>query len=189
MIQLLFIALVSFIASCSSGKTKPISAISKNIDTIYATTTQLLNSNKIPDSVFQMTKLRRLSIIGMDCDYGNHTNCWDIGEIPSEIKNLTELTTIHLNVNAVSFIPPALAELKNLTTLDLSDNTALLNADNIEKVTSLQHLSLFGCRLSKLPDNIGNLKNLKYLGLTGNNIVEKELWRIRQALPACEIIF
>src|SRR5258705_5692559 len=99
--------------SCSQTQTKN-KYDTQNIDTTYSTTTQQLKSNSIPDSVFEMTSLRHLTIIGMDCDYGDHTHCWGITEIPIEIKNLKKLTTLSLNVNAIRTIPIELSELKNL---------------------------------------------------------------------------
>ncbi len=164
--------------------------------TIYYSSTALLKSKYIPDSVFQMTNLRHLSVQGMDCDYrevddkGNDiTKCWMISEIPPQIKNLNQLETLQLNVNSISNIPIELTELKNLKSLILDDNSGLSDIDNVVKLENLEFLSLNGCNISKLPDNIGQLKKLKSLGLAGNSISETEKDRIKKALPNCETYF
>ncbi len=170
--------------------------ISSDTTTIFISSTRELKSGLIPDSVFQMTNLRHLSIQGMDCDYrirddkGNDiTKCWMIGEIPSKIKNLKKLEFLQLNVNAISAIPIELAELKYLKTLDLTDNLNLSNIDVIVKLENLEDLSLNGCNIRKLPEKIEQLKKLKALGLSGNPIEQKEKDRIKKSLPNCRIYF
>jgi hypothetical protein len=188
-ISIIFICAFLINSTCPS-KTEKINPVNKtNPDTTYGTSTEKLKSNKIPDSVFKMVTLRHLSISGMDCDYGDKITCWEISEIPPQIKNLQNLITLSLTVNNISAIPIELTELKKLTLIDLTDNLGIDNIDILTKMQSLQHLSLYGCRLRKLPDNIGNLKNLKYLGLTGNNINKAEQERIKNALPNCMIKF
>jgi hypothetical protein len=155
----------------------------------FSTTTKALRSNAIPDSVFKMTKLESLTISGMDCDYGDRTNCWMIKEIPAEIKNLKKLTTLRLTLNAISTIPTDLTELKNLILIDFTDNAGLNNIDNLTKIRSLEYLYLYGCGLTKMPKNIGDLKNLKELGLVGNNLDKAEVTRIKSVLPNCTIKF
>lgn len=178
--------LISF--TCFSANTRNQPDI-QNQDTTYSVTTRELKSNRIPDSVFAMTSLKHLHIQGMDCDYGDHENCWDITEIPARIRNLRRLTTLSLNVNAIQAIPVELAELKDLKTLDLDDNVALSSVDNIEKVLSLEYLYLNGCSLKILPEKIANLRNLKELYLIGNHIDKLEQKRIKAALPGCIVKF
>jgi Leucine-rich repeat (LRR) protein len=168
-----------------------LSAISTAIinDTAYLTTTRQLQRNKIPDSVFMMKNLKHLSISGMDCDYGDHTHCWGISEIPSQIGQLTQLETLSLTLNGISSLPATMSALTRLRMLDLTDNLNLEQADMITALTNLETLYLFGCRIKKLPANIGVLKNLKHLGLTGNPVDAEELKRLKKELPHCEIIF
>src|SRR5687767_8327656 len=137
-------------------------------DTICTTSTYRLKSDKIPDSVFKMKDLMHLSISGMDCDYGDDKNCWIIKEIPAEIKNLKNLKTLRLTLNAFRVIPKELAELPNLILLDLTDNAGFTNVEGLSTIQNLQYLYLYGCGLRQLPKNIGDLKNLKELGLVGN---------------------
>jgi hypothetical protein len=78
---------------CSSSviKSNQIASKVSNLATTYYKSTQELKSNKIPDSVFQMTELRHLAISGMDCDYGDHLNCWAINDLPPQISNLKKI--------------------------------------------------------------------------------------------------
>jgi Leucine-rich repeat (LRR) protein len=177
------------IAACSTTTAKLNHVDTVHSDTTYTTSTQQLKSDRIPDSVFRLTELRHLSINGMDCDYGDRTNCWMIKEISADIKNLKSLTTLRLTLNAIKAIPNELAELKNLTLIDLTDNPALTNINCLTQLANLQYLYLYGCGLTKLPDNIGDLKNLKALGLVGNHLDKAEQARIKKALPNCDIKF
>jgi Leucine-rich repeat (LRR) protein len=160
-----------------------------NIDTTYFASTKELKSNKIPDSVFQMTKLQHLAICGMDCDYGDHKNCWTINELPKQIRNLKELKTLRLTINSISKIPKEITELKKITLIDFTDNAGFENIEELTKLSSLEYLYLYVCSLSKLPEKIGDLKNLKELGLVGNNLEESEKARIKKELPNCIIKF
>jgi len=174
--------------ACSSPKPNSRHDIQSQ-DTTFIATAQELKSNHIPDFVFAMHSLKHLSITGTDCDSGGHKNCWDITEIPPKIRELKDLTTLVLNVNAIQTIPVELTDLKNLRALDLSDNPALMSVDNVEKISGLEYLMLYGCGLKKLPERIGDLKNLKELGLVGNNFDKQEQKRIKSALPKCIVKF
>jgi hypothetical protein len=194
LISNIFFATLSTIFACSTTTAKLYSADSAHSDTTYTTSTQQLKSNRIPDSVFLLTELRHLSINGMDCDYGDRTNCWVIQEIPGDIKNLRNLTTLSLTLNAITTMPSELAGLDNLTLIDLTDNAGLTNIDNLTKLPNLKYLYLkylylYGCGLTKLPGNIGDLKNLKELGLAGNHLDKAEQTRIKKVLPNCVITF
>ena len=177
------------VATCSTTTSKLNYVDMVKGDTTYVASTQLLKSDKIPDSVFQMTNLRHLAINGMDCDHSDRTSCWMISEIPIEIKNLQNLTTLRLTLNAIKTIPNELTQLSHLRLIDLTDNAGLFEIDNISKIGSLEFLYLYGCGLTKLPNDIGNLTNLKELGLVGNSFDKTEQTRIKKALPNCNIKF
>ena len=185
------LSLTAFISmiSCSDHQHNLNMPNGNNRDTSYQMTTKELKSNQIPDSVFNMQNLRSLSIQGMDCDYGNHSDCWMITEIPSGIKNLSALTSLSFTVNAIKKIPEELGLLKHLKSIDLSDNTGLADFNAVTKLDSLESLYLSGCGISKMPDDIGKLKQLKTLGLQGNPIDSLEQIRIKTALPGCNILF
>lgn len=167
------------------------------LDTVYIASTDMLKSNHIPDSVFQMKKLKQLWISGKDCDNGgahddnkpdDGIKCWMINNIPSEIGNLTELDTLGLTLGVFGKFPPDISKLNKLRYLDLTDSY-LSNIDNLTSLKNLNHLLLYGCGLSKLPDNIGELTNLKFIGLVGNNLDSAEINRVKKALPNCEVYF
>ncbi|MGI4865824.1 MAG: leucine-rich repeat domain-containing protein [Janthinobacterium lividum] len=201
MIKLLFLASIflevafaTAACSASTANVDDVAVISKS--TIYNTSTQQLKSNRIPDSVFQMTNLRELSISGMDCDYVKRDkegriiiDCWMIKEIPADIKNLKKLTTLQLPLNAISRIPNEITQLTNLVSVNLTDNPGLSDVDILARLTQLKYLCLYGCNIKKFPADIGNLRNLKELGLAGNDIGKVELERIKKALPNCKVIF
>lgn len=189
LISNIFFATFFAIVACSTTTAKHFSANNAQNDTTYTASTQQLKSDKIPDSVFQLTELRHLSINGMDCDYGDRTNCWMIKVIPTAIRNLKNLTTLRLTLNAITTIPNELTHLNNLTLIDLTDNAGLTNIDNLTKLPNLMYLYLYGCGLTKLPDNVGDLKNLKELGLVGNHLNKAEQTRIKKTLPNCDIKF
>lgn len=163
-------------------------------DTVYFSNTDILKSNHIPDSVFQMKQLKQLWISGKDCDTGLHDDnkpddgikCWMINNIPVEIGNLTGLDTLVLTLGLFEKFPAEISKLKKLRYLDLSDSY-MTSIDNLTTLKNLNRLLLYGCRLSKLPDSIGNLTNLKFIGLVGNNLDSFEIKRIKKALPNCEV--
>ena len=136
-----------------------------------------------------MLHIEYLTINGMDCDYGDVVNCWMIKEIPTSIKNLKELKSLSLALNAIVTIPIELASLKKLIAIDLTDNAGLREIETLTKIETLEYLWLYGCGLTKLPKDISNLKNLKQLGLVGNNLDKNEQQRIKNALPNCIINF
>jgi hypothetical protein len=155
----------------------------------YNTSTSVLKSNELPEWLFYMKQLKHLSVSGMDCDYGDNTNCWDIGKVPPEIKNLVNLESLQLNMNGFEKIPASVLELTKLKSLDFTDNI-ITDITGISKLKNLEELTLFGCRLTSIPTEIKNLKKLKYLGLTGNNLSDDEInWLKREGLPNCKIVF
>jgi hypothetical protein len=155
----------------------------------FSATTQILGSNRIPDSVFEMTLLEHLSISGMDCDFGDSVNCWMIKDIPPEIRKLKNLKTLGLTLNAITTIPEQIVELSNLTQIDLTDNAGLTNVDMLTKLPKLQYLYLYGCGLTRLPEDLSGFNKLRELGLVGNRIDIREQNRIKKALPNCNIKF
>lgn len=179
-----------FFAACSSKTPKSLGVKNLLSDTSFTVRTDTLKSCEIPTWVFEMKNLKHLALEGMDCDYGDDENCWMLGQIPREIRNLKKLTTFSYSLSRIETIPIELIELKNLKVLDLSDNPGLSNVENVAQIQSLEQLYLYGCNLTKLPDRISNLKNLKYLGLVGNwQISKTEKARIKKALPNCRITY
>lgn len=194
-----FISYLFFVGTlgCLTTKESQLQAQKIFLDTIYIANTDMLKSNHIPDSVFQMKNLKQLWISGKDCDMGGPHNdnkpndgikCWMINYIPPEIGNLTELDTLGLTLGVFGKFPAEISKLKKLRYLDLTDSY-MSNIDNLTSLKSLNRLLLYGCGLSKLPDNIGELTNLKFIGLLGNSLDSFEINRIRKALPDCEVYY
>ena len=69
------------------------------------------------------------------------------GEIPPELGNLTNLTTLNLGGDLTGEIPPELGNLTNLTTLNLG-----------------------GDLTGEIPPELGNLTNLTYLSLRSGGL-------------------
>jgi len=96
------------------------------------------------------------------------------GEIPPEIGNLINLSSLILKENQLSGeIPPVISYLTNLTQLDLGGNqfTGAIPPE-IGSLTNLNILDLAGNQLTgALPPEIGNLANLTELELGGNQVM------------------
>ncbi len=95
------------------------------------------------------------------------------GEIPPEIGNLINLSSLILKENQLNGeIPPEISYLTNLTQLDLGGNqfTGEIPPE-ISYLTNLNILDLAGNQLTgALPPEIGNLTNLTELELGGNQL-------------------
>ena len=182
--------------ACLTSKENVLQTQKMYVDTVYIASTEMLKSNHIPDSVFQMKNLKQLWISGKDCHQGLHDDnkpndgikCWMINKIPPEIGNLSELDTLGLTLGVFGKFPDDISKLKKLRYLDLTDSY-MSNIDNLTSLKNLNHLLLYGCGLSKLPDNIGDLTNLKFIGLVGNNLDSSEINRIKKALPNCKVYY
>ncbi|MEO6671094.1 MAG: hypothetical protein ABIN36_16550 [Ferruginibacter sp.] len=191
---LFFFFICIFSNACTTTLKNNIARNRLNAVTAYYTSTEKLMSNNIPDSVFQMLNLRTLSVSGMDCDLGLHSNsipddgikCWMISEIPARIENLKLLDTLSISLATFLRLPDEISTLKNLKVVILTD-CLINNIDNLMSLTELTDLYLDGTAIHKLPLDIGNLKQLKYLGLVNDNIDSLEIFRIKAALPNCEV--
>lgn len=100
--------------------------------------------------------------------------------LPSEIGNLTALTTLSL-VGYVNYpigmysaatrivsLPQEIGNLAALTTLDLKDNDLVRLPPQIGELTALTVLDLSGNSLESLPPEFGNLSSLETLSLSEN---------------------
>ena len=95
------------------------------------------------------------------------------GTIPSELGNLTNLTSLKVTGNRLTgAIPSELGNLTNLQRLDLRYNrlTGAIPSE-LGNLANLQHLSLNDNRLTgAIPSELGNLANLQYLSLHYNGL-------------------
>ena len=93
-----------------------------------------------------------------------------IGEIPSEIGNLTNLTRLYLSNNQLTTLPESIGNLSNLEELELNNNQLTMLPDSIGSISSLKWLYLSNNQLTTLPESIGNLSNLEELDLIYNQL-------------------
>ena len=95
------------------------------------------------------------------------------GPIPSELANLPNLTSLDLSFNQLSGpIPAELGNLSNLTYLDLSFNqlSGPIPAE-LDNLSNLTYLNLSFNQLSgPIPAELDNLSNLTYLNLSVNKL-------------------
>jgi len=195
--------------------------IPSEIGNLTNLTTLNLNGNQltglIPSEIGDLTNLTYLDLsyneLGCyeydfdgDCDFWNQfecciTHCDETdecnGEIPPEIGNLTNLTTLWLYYNQLTGsippeignltnlpdlrlygnqlsgeIPPEIGNLTNLNTLWLSHNQLIGEIPpEIGNLTNLTNLYLYENQLTgEIPSTIGNLENLTYLDLSSNQL-------------------
>jgi prepilin-type N-terminal cleavage/methylation domain-containing protein len=95
------------------------------------------------------------------------------GSLPTEIGNLTGLTTLNLTGNAITgSIPPQIGRLTDLSTLDLSDNQ--LDGVIPKTIGNNTNLSILNLSLNALdgqiPSSIGRLSTLDELYLQNNTL-------------------
>ena len=93
-------------------------------------------------------------------------------ELPAEITQLVNLTTLYLGGNKLSELPSEIGQLTNLTTLDLSGNQLSALPAEITQLANLTTLDLSGNYLSELPVEITQLVNLTMLYLSWNQLRE-----------------
>ncbi len=95
------------------------------------------------------------------------------GTIPSELGNLSSLTSLHLDGNSMTgTIPKELGNLSNLSELDLADNnlTGTIPSE-LGNLSSLTWLDLGGNALTgTIPSELGNLSSLTRLYLWDNEL-------------------
>ncbi len=89
-------------------------------------------------------------------------------ELPDELWELKQLTSLFLNKNQFTGVPEAISRLTNLTTLYLTGNQLTGVPAAISRLTNLTFLDLSGNQLTGVPEAISRLTNLTYLDLRGN---------------------
>jgi internalin A len=93
-------------------------------------------------------------------------------ELPAELGQLKNLTTLSLSYNQLTELPAELGQLKNLTTLSLSYNQLTELPAELGQLTNLTTLSLSSNQLTELPPELGQLTNLTILSLSYNQLTE-----------------
>ncbi|OUC13078.1 MAG: GTPase [Alkalinema sp. CACIAM 70d] len=93
-----------------------------------------------------------------------------IKELPEEIGQLTNLTSLALIGNQLTTLPKSIGQLTNLTSLYLRSNRLIALPDSIGQLTNLTCLFFHNNKLTALPKSIGQLTNLKSLDLSYNQM-------------------
>ena len=121
--------------------------------------------------------LRNQGLTELPPEIGQLTNLtslylWDneLTAIPLKIRQLTNLTYFGLSSNQLTTLPPEVGQLTQLTYLDLRRNQLTALPLEIGQLTNLTGLYLNENQLTALPPEIGQLTNLTYLGLSGNQL-------------------
>jgi Leucine-rich repeat (LRR) protein len=106
----------------------------------------------------------------------------NITKLPVEIRQLTQLTTLNLSTNKLTQLPVEIGQLTQLTTLHLSFNNLTQLPVEIGQLTQLTTLNLQNNKLTQLPVEIGQLTQLTTLYLQTNKLTNLpvEIWQLTQ---------
>ncbi len=91
-------------------------------------------------------------------------------KLPSEIRQLENLTVLYLNRNSLSSLPAEIGQLNNLQALFVGKNLLRSLPPEIGQLTNLKILYLNSNFLNSLPPEIGQLRNLESLYLNSNSL-------------------
>ncbi|WP_417910578.1 COR domain-containing protein [Candidatus Electronema sp. PJ] len=106
----------------------------------------------------------------------------DLTELPPELFQLKNLTSLYLSYNQLTNLPPPLFQLKNLTRLGLSGLGLIKLPLELFQLKNLTELYLGGNQLSSLPPEFVQLTNLTKLNLSLNalSILPPEVFQLKQ---------
>ena len=93
-----------------------------------------------------------------------------INQLPDNIGQLSELTTLYLEKHDLTELPESFTSLSSLSNLFISNNWLTSLPENFGNLTSLTMLDLGYNQLESIPESIGNLENLEYLFLFNNQL-------------------
>ncbi|CAK7338945.1 unnamed protein product [Dovyalis caffra] len=111
-------------------------------------------SGLLPESIFRLTKLEKLSLNG----------CQFIKRLPKLLGNLISLKELSLNQSAVEELPDSFGSLSNLEKLSLMWCESLTAIpESVGNLQLLAEVSINSSAIKELPDAIGSLPYLKKL--------------------------
>ena len=119
-----------------------------------------------------------------------------IADALSQPRNITDITGItafknieelYLSSNKITDID-ALTKLKKLNTLVISSNS-IDNISMLPQIQTLKNLDLSYNQKLKNIEPLLKLKSLKLLCITDTGITQKDILKLKKALPYCEIIY
>jgi len=99
------------------------------------------------------------------------------------------LNNLNLSYNQLTIIPKGTRDLKNIKVLNLSNNPLKEINSDLKYLKQLKELDLSNCELTTVLKYLRKLRKLQKLDISGNNISDKELSRLKRALPKTNIIF
>ena len=94
----------------------------------------------------------------------------ELETLPESISNLSSLTTLQVDKNALSALPEGVGDLSNLTALITSNNFIESIPSSIGNLTNVWYLDLGYNNLETLPSSISSMSSLEYLYIFGNNL-------------------
>jgi Leucine-rich repeat (LRR) protein/GTPase SAR1 family protein len=124
-----------------------------------------LKLSKLPESLGQLTQLKRLSL------YQNQ-----LKELPESLCKLTQLMHLVLSGNQLKELPAWLCRLTQLRILNLSENQLKGLPEWLGQLTQLGRLDLSNNQLKELPESLCQLTLLHKLILSTNDLTELPKW-------------
>lgn len=97
---------------------------------------------------------------------------YQLEQLPPELFELSQLTTLILRDNALTSISPKIANLKRLKILDIKGNKLESLPPELFNLIYLQKLDLSYNQINRLGPELQNLQRLIHLDLTGNKLTE-----------------
>ena len=86
-------------------------------------------------------------------------------QLPDNINQLSELTTLYLEKHDLTELPDSFTLLSNLSTLWINTNYLTSLPEEFGNLTNLMLLDLGYNQLTSIPESIGELVNIEYLFL------------------------
>ena len=93
-----------------------------------------------------------------------------INQLPENIGQLSELTTLYLEKHDLTELPESFTSLSSLANLYISNNWLITLPENFGSLISLITLDLGYNQLESIPESIGGLEKLEYLFLFNNQL-------------------
>lgn len=127
----------------------------------------------------QEAKDKNLTLLDLSRELSQSSD--SLSNIPEDVFQLPQLTTLFLSGNKIVSIPDAISRLQNLTMLFMNNNRLTDLSENVAKLQNLTTLDLAGNQLAILPEAIAKLQNLTTLYLEFNQLssLPDELTKLR----------
>ncbi len=135
--------------------------------------------DSLPETLFQLTELRELTVKGCRLCVLNRNIC-----------KLSRLELLNLDKNKLVRLPEAIGRLKRLRNLIVSRNLLETLPDSVAEMESLEYVDAWGNPLYVLPESVTALKHtLKVLDLRQIPLTKSEYEAMEVLLPYTEILF